>query len=294
MIFVKYHSSYRLSLPLYEGVDWNIEAVYSFKMSETSPSLRGSGLKCHFPSPPHLSERLPLYEGVDWNGRLLAKDRMQCSVSLFTREWIEMVLCKHFLNHSARSPSLRGSGLKYDFPVVFPALLYSLPLYEGVDWNGIVSGWLKNSFVSLFTREWIEIAAEYTALQEQLSPSLRGSGLKSPPPGCVVACRLVSLFTREWIEMCFGLVWWARSGGLPLYKGVDWNGFSWRIIKRQLKCLPLYEGVDWNASIGMKQKGQAAVSLFTREWIEIPKLSAYTLDAMVSLFTREWIESLCS
>ena len=226
MIFVKYHSSYRLSLPLYEGVDWNIEAVYSFKMSETSPSLRGSGLKCHFPSPPHLSERLPLYEGVDW--------------------------------------------------------------------NGIVSGWLKNSFVSLFTREWIEIAAEYTALQEQLSPSLRGSGLKSPPPGCVVACRLVSLFTREWIEMCFGLVWWARSGGLPLYKGVDWNGFSWRIIKRQLKCLPLYEGVDWNASIGMKQKGQAAVSLFTREWIEIPKLSAYTLDAMVSLFTREWIESLCS
>ena len=182
-----------------------------------------------------------------------------------------MVLCKHFLNHSARSPSLRGSGLKYDFPVVFPALLYSLPLYEGVDWNGIVSGWLKNSFVSLFTREWIEIAAEYTALQEQLSPSLRGSGLKSPK------------------DIDFS----AKGHSLPLYEGVDWN-YQQISIWAIRCCLPLYEGVDWNASIGMKQKGQAAVSLFTREWIEIPKLSAYTLDAMVSLFTREWIESLCS
>ena len=168
-------------------------------------------------------KRLPLYEGVDWNGRLLAKDRMQCSVSLFTREWIEMVLCKHFLNHSARSPSLRGSGLKYDFPVVFPALLYSLPLYEGVDWNGIVSGWLKNSFVSLFTREWIEIQ------------NWRRYGL----------CRTVSLFTREWIEMIYPLI----SGDIAVLSP-SLRGSGLKLQRNtppcRNSCLPLYEGVDWN------------------------------------------------
>ena len=234
-----------MGLPLYEGVDWN-------------------------PEVDHLRKRLlclPLYEGVDWNWIRNWRSPNEEPVSLFTREWIEMSNWYVDMVDTLRLPLYEGVDWNRN-EIKAATSRGGLPLYEGVDWNGIVSGWLKNSFVSLFTREWIEIAAEYTALQEQLSPSLRGSGLKlsanqhlsnqvlspslrgsglkfglllrlrmpdsspslrgsglkSPPPGCVVACRLVSLFTREWIEMCFGLVWWARRGGLPLYEGVDWNG----------------------------------------------------------------------
>ena len=35
---------------------------------------------------------------------------------------------------------------------------------------------------------------------------------------------------------------------------------------------------------------QSAVSLFTREWIEIPHSCDGMLKTSVSLFTREWIE----
>ena len=40
------------------------------------------------------------------------------------------------------------------------------------------------------------------------------------------------------------------------------------------------------------RSGQAigAVSLFTREWIEIPTSAQSNTSALVSLFTREWIE----
>ena len=36
-----------------------------------------------------------------------------------------------------------------------------------------------------------------------------------------------------------------------------------------------------------------AVSLFTREWIEIVCPSVLSIPLKVSLFTREWIEILC-
>ena len=36
----------------------------------------------------------------------------------------------------------------------------------------------------------------------------------------------------------------------------------------------------------------SAVSLFTREWIEIESIQDLITDEMVSLFTREWIEML--
>ena len=57
-----------------------------------------------------------------------------------------------------------------------------LPLYEGVDWNGSVKEYAKD---------------------KDVSPSLRGSGLKFPD-GSVVESENVSL---------------------PLYEGVDWNVF---------------------------------------------------------------------
>ena len=56
------------SLPLYEGVDWNM-FITSF---------------C-------LNYSLPLYEGVDWNWSVRRGKRTGRPVSLFTREWIEII-----------------------------------------------------------------------------------------------------------------------------------------------------------------------------------------------------------
>ena len=56
-----------------------------------------------------------------------------------------------------------------------------LPLYEGVDWNLFILIMQKTAGVSLFTREWIEMRINTDNLDKDLSsPSLRGSGLKSP------------------------------------------------------------------------------------------------------------------
>ena len=127
-----------------------------------------------------------------------------------------------------------------------PAQTTRLPLYEGVDWNllhplflavefkspSLRGSGLKSylrfpllfrRFVSLFTREWIEIARKNVLNKLQR----------------------VSLFTREWIEMDCCLSDWLSGNCLPLYEGVDWNceshGCRWLCAG-----LPLYEGVDWN------------------------------------------------
>ena len=60
------------------------------------------------------------------------------SVSLFTREWIEIKLIKACFLGTSMSPSLRGSGLK---------LLYHRIIFLSME-------------VSLFTREWIEIVVD--------------------------------------------------------------------------------------------------------------------------------------
>ena len=232
-----------------------------------SPSLRGSGLKFKLMDCIRQQERcLPLYEGVDWN---------QSIAKAFER--------------AVSSPSLRGSGLK-----LFPCMeiyrwMLCLPLYEGVDWNAASIRYCRNLVVSLFTREWIEI------------PSRTFWILPKP----------VSLFTREWIEIvCVcprppppgglplyeGVDWNAATHkadtiahGLPLYEGVDWNNFG--ICQHFWRCsLPLYEGVDWNWAVSNWPVNLVAVSLFTREWIEIIPASSIRKLFSVSLFTREWIE----
>ena len=55
--------------------------------------------------------------------------------------------------------------------------------------------------VSLFTREWIEIAGVLVINRTCGSPSLRGSGLKFCDPAKIRTGDFVSLFTREWIEI---------------------------------------------------------------------------------------------
>ena len=79
------------------------------------------------------------------------------TVSLFTREWIEISDRITDLAFLIQSPSLRGSGLKSVRRVTCQ----------------------KSAVVSLFTREWIEILRSASLLPEIRSPSLRGSGLKS-------------------------------------------------------------------------------------------------------------------
>ena len=59
----------------------------------------------------------------------------------------------------------------------------------------------SNGNVSLFTREWIEILVVAVHKVMELSPSLRGSGLKCFCCGVLLTVPRVSLFTREWIEI---------------------------------------------------------------------------------------------
>ena len=165
------------------------------------------------------------------------------------------------------SPSLRGSGLKLIIPYLVVLCKCRLPLYEGVDWNVLIAPIRHIIRVSLFTREWIEIRVSSGIQNRFKSPSLRGSGLKSPtgqgtrwerwspslrgsglkcqPYRQGSCCHWVSLFTREWIEMTDLPQLCTHSTGLPLYEGVDWN------------------------ALAAEHSSLNKVSLFTREWIEI-------------------------
>ena len=302
-----------LSLPLYEGVDWNAgisgrgsnarvslftrEWIEILRLRRTlsecvpSPSLRGSGLKLH-----QLVIQMFLH-----------------IVSLFTREWIEIPLSPAPLSVLSTSPSLRGSGLKLFVNIVSvsncmsPSLrgsglkctvlkyrctsIWCLPLYEGVDWNSVKGGFCFWATLSPYLRgSGLKSASASTSIFPFMSPSLRGSGLK------------LFYFT----EISHG------HRCLPLYEGVDWNaalcccppacpqspslrgsGLKLPCLRHLgiLCCLPLYEGVDWNNILLGAVIAVQNVSLFTREWIEILQLVRHVpLLGNVSLFTREWIE----
>ena len=145
------------------------------------------------------------------------------TVSLFTREWIEISMIARKFSWLSR-----------------------LPLYEGVDWNWMSHTRTKERCVSLFTREWIEIPTAFPwtlwfpglPLYEGVdwnmqavvngnclhtSPSLRGSGLKFRSCCVYRFQNKVSLFTREWIEIQCRKGWLLGQPCLPLYEGVDWN-----------------------------------------------------------------------
>ena len=101
-----------------------------------------------------------------------------------------------------------------------------------------------------------------------LSPSLRGSGLKSSPTRALtpIAIRLPLYEGVDWNQS------WKHAShyckGLPLYEGVDWNRYTCVICCCSVG-LPLYEGVDWNLCSCARLWHRYIVSLFTREWIEI-------------------------
>ena len=205
---------------------------------------------------------LPLYEGVDWNSNANRYDNVTDTVSLFTREWIEIKFCFCLARRLHCLPLYEGVDWNIFYILLFLSAS-SLPLYEGVDWNLCSCARLWHRYiVSLFTREWIEILSRSLMpkkkrslplyegvdwnVQEIISwrkmprsPSLRGSGLKW--------CNLVTGYTGAYC--------------LPLYEGVDWN-WTMGIACKCASCLPLYEGVDWNHRYGWLPAHQQSLPLY--------------------------------
>ena len=79
-----------------------------------------------------------------------------------------------------------------------------------------------NIFVALFTRAWIEIKSFVEAdINSDVSPSLRGRGLKSSSLQDFYDVVNVALFTRAWIEIRYKDIVNESIQGRPLYEGVD-------------------------------------------------------------------------
>ena len=188
-----------------------------------SPSLRGSGLKYHSPERESETLQVSLFTREWIEIPPVKSSTFVCKVSLFTREWIEMVQSENGLCRCLLSPSLRGSGLKSCMDTAIPsATAVSLFTREWIEIKATKLS-VSQKEVSLFTREWIEIIKSSACDSSTFSsPSLRGSGLKSPrswsPNTTMVS---VSLFTREWIEMCAECTQDDDGLCLPLYEGVD-------------------------------------------------------------------------
>ena len=234
------------SLPLYEGVDWNVTCASSIIGYAPSPSLRGSGLKYKNLIWQKTQTGLPLYEGVDWNPCRRIEERAgeKCLPLYEGVDWNSNCAVSSFCDSGL--PLYEGVDWNNDVKMNAENSK-SLPLYEGVDWNGRNSkrfsgckpspslrgsglkfncgGFFQKSLdVSLFTREWIEISICWSGRERRLqSPSLRGSGLKWGNPNQSRSNSAVSLFTREWIEISSGIAGYDDIWCLPLYEGVDWN-----------------------------------------------------------------------
>ena len=125
---------YRLRLPLYEGVDWNMRLITANHNWICLPLYEGVDWNSYFDLFPHTEKRLPLYEGVDWNVVAVKQGIQRHSLPLYEGvDWNR--LCVLPLLCCVGSPSLRGSGLKFHPPWMFALAISGLPLYEGVDWN---------------------------------------------------------------------------------------------------------------------------------------------------------------
>ena len=299
-------------LPLYEGVDWNrVFWKSDWKRRESLPLYEGVDWNLQWLLRIIRHYRLPLYEGVDWNVNFMNQPR-----------------------GTSLSPSLRGSGLKSpilefikqaeSLPLYegvdwnrlcawCTAAFLCLPLYEGVDWNIYIREIVNGFYVSLFTREWIEISwASFVNFASDSLPLYEGVDWNWFQNLLKLLLENVSLFTREWIEIVYS--------ENPIEKGEKVSLFTreWIEIFSNRFCLCKFVSPSLRGS-GLKLFGSSSflqdllVSLFTREWIEIgyrkmllvrgkesPSLRGSGLkwdssrteeeQEAVSLFTREWIE----
>ena len=204
---------------------------------------------------------LPLYEGVDWNTYDAIYRLLNNGLPLY--EGVDWNLRTNFpCFWKNASPSLRGSGLKWLGRAVFRCGILSPSLRgSGLKWGDYNTAW-SNQFVSLFTREWIEISICWSGRERNN----------------------VSLFTREWIEIKIDGLYPPAGTSLPLYEGVDWNRFP--TFRKKLRAespslrgsglksaivplqrheyhrLPLYEGVDWNLCRKFRRLYQIRLPLY--------------------------------
>ena len=143
-----------------------------------SPSLRGSGLK---------------YVHV-------CTSCLLTSVSLFTREWIEIV-CQPLFPKKYFVSLFTREWIEILSTMIPCSMRCSLPLYEGVDWNLDKRTSISARHVSLFTREWIEIILVK-----------------------IHKINILCLPLYEGVDWnCFSVCVFGCCIGLPLYEGVDWN-----------------------------------------------------------------------
>ena len=99
----------------------------------------------------------------------------------------------------------------------------------------------------------------------------------------------VSLFTREWIEISGTGTGYYQILGSPSLRGSGLKFFP-AIVPFQRHESPSLRGSGLKYSDICKPLSNKAVSLFTREWIEMQYEQCNQLINDVSLFTREWIE----
>ena len=99
----------------------------------------------------------------------------------------------------------------------------------------------------------------------------------------------VSLFTREWIEIDIALATEIISAS-PSLRGSGLKSES-RSTDSCNRWSPSLRGSGLKFYPRSQKIRMPPVSLFTREWIEIPFLQLHFFSHnCVSLFTREWIE----
>ena len=103
----------------------------------------------------------------------------------------------------------------------------------------------------------------------------------------------VSLFTREWIEISIKSSQVCETTTSPSLRGSGLKSFNLDTAKKEVTS-PSLRGSGLKYWSGCRCSECSQVSLFTREWIEMPcSVDRCRADCCVSLFTREWIE-ICS
>ena len=142
-----------------------------------------------------------------------------------------------------RSPSLRGSGLKSNDSRGWGRTVLS-PSLRG---SGLKCGWNCRHdwypYVSLFTREWIEIFSFQSAPSCLSSPSLRGSGLKCVPSARRETMDLSPSLRGSGLKFCLILTNVRRERS-PSLRGSGLKSATAIQHPKTQTGLPLYEGVD--------------------------------------------------
>ena len=187
-------------LPLYEGVDWNHHFAWFFCLKSRLPLYEGVDWNSGATSRRQNRFGLPLYEGVDWNIHFVQIGIYSCTVSLFTREWIEIWTREH-QNQTDTVSLFTREWIEIEVLLLLQWAWMGLPLYEGVDWNSNPINGINS---------------------KKRSPSLRGSGLKSKSMQEAMPLNCLPLYEGvDWnfcVNRCISCI-----NGLPLYEGVDWN-----------------------------------------------------------------------